>query len=267
MAASLKHQPRIVLYRGFPASSAYIWSPFVTKLETRLRLAGFKYRADQGSFAKAPRGKIPYVEITYEGQQTPVGLGDSAMIARHLVEDGVCEDLNAGLSPAGRAQDACIRALLEDKLYFYQGRERWHDNYDTMVSHVMSSIPWPVRPLIGALAYRGMMRTLHGQGTGRFSSEEIAAFRHDIWADVGALLAEARSKTPPKDGETPFWVLGGAGPSEADATVYGFIASGLLCAAAPDTQKTIRSHPVLVDYAGRIHERYFGDYDCWEAED
>lgn len=122
MAASLKHQPLIVLYRGFPASSAYIWSPFVTKLEARLRFAGLKYRTDQGSFAKAPRGKIPYVEITYEGQQTPVGLGDSAMIARRLVGDGVCEDLNAGLSPAGRAQDACIRALLEDKLYFYQVR-------------------------------------------------------------------------------------------------------------------------------------------------
>lgn len=112
----------IVLYRGFPASNAYIWSPFVTKLEARLRFAGLKYRADQGSFSKAPRGKIPYVEITHEGQRAPVSLGDSTMIARHLVEDGLCEDLNARLSPAGRAQDASIRALLEDKLYFYQVR-------------------------------------------------------------------------------------------------------------------------------------------------
>lgn len=95
----------------------------------------------------------------------------------------------------------------------------------------MSSIPWPIRPLIGLLAYRGMARTLHGQGTGRFSSEEIAEFRHDVWADVDALLAEARTKAPPADGEAPFWVLGGSGPTEADATVYGFIATGLLCAA------------------------------------
>ncbi len=33
---------------------------------------------------------------------------------------------------------------------------------------------------------------------------------------------------------------------------------------APETQKTVRSFPVLVDYAKRIHAAYFMDYDAWE---
>jgi len=38
------------------------------------------------------------------------------------VEEGRLEDLNAKLSPTERAMDLAIRALLEDKLYFYQVR-------------------------------------------------------------------------------------------------------------------------------------------------
>ena len=74
---------------------------------------------------KAPRGKIPYVSMTKTepGSQTPgppTTIADSTLIVDKLVEDGVLEDLNAKLSPAEKAHDLAIRALLEDKLYFYQ---------------------------------------------------------------------------------------------------------------------------------------------------
>ncbi|OHE99502.1 hypothetical protein CORC01_05302 [Colletotrichum orchidophilum] len=264
MSTPVKSQLHLVLYRGFPVSNAYVWSPFVTKLEARLRFAKLQFRTDQGSMSKAPRGKIPYIEIAHPNQDPPTSLGDTSLIIQRLIDDGVCQDLNETLSPIVRAQDAAIRALLEDKLAFYQSSERWHDNYDTMRSGVLGAIPWPIQPLIGLLAYRGVTRTLYGQGTGRFSSDELAGFRRDVWGHINAFLSEARLTAP--DLQTPFWVLGGKNPSEADATVFGFIASGLGCAAAPDSKEIIKSYPVLVEYAKRIHDVYFEEYALWEGD-
>lgn len=122
MASQLKNQLRIIIYRGFQGSGAYVWLPFVTKLEARLRFAGVSYRTEAGSLSKAPRGKIPYIEISKTDSGSPTTLADTVLITEKLVEDGVLDDLNAKLSPAEKAHDLAIRALLEDKLYFYQVR-------------------------------------------------------------------------------------------------------------------------------------------------
>lgn len=92
----------------------------------------------------------------------------------------------------------------------------------------MQALPYPVQLVVGLLAYRENMKRLHGQGTGRFSAEEIAAFRREVWESFDALLAVSRRKA--KDTET-FWILGGDGPTEADATVFGFVAAVLVCKA------------------------------------
>jgi hypothetical protein len=115
--ASHESQPDITLYRGFRGSGAYTWSPFVTKLEARLRFAGLSYHTEAGSLLQAPKGKIPYVAIS-RMDSGPMVLGDSTLIARKLIGDGLAEDLNANLSPTERAHDLAIRALLEEKLYF-----------------------------------------------------------------------------------------------------------------------------------------------------
>lgn len=98
-----------------------------------------------------------------------------------------------------------------------------------MRSGVLAAIPYPIQLLVGLLAYRSISQTLWGQGTGRYSDEEIVPLKHEVWESVNALLAESRSKAGA--GNEPFWVLGGAEPSEADPTVFGFITSALVCKA------------------------------------
>lgn len=125
MASHLKAQPNITIFRGFQGSGAYVWSPFVTKLEARLRFAGLSYRTEAGSPLKAPRGKIPYIsisktELASQIPVTPTILADSTLIVAKFVEDGVLDDLNAKLSSTDKAHDLALRALLEEKLYFYQ---------------------------------------------------------------------------------------------------------------------------------------------------
>lgn len=115
---ALRTPPTITLYRGFAAGGrgSHVWSSFVNKLEARLRIGGVPYGVGVGSPREAPRGKLPYVKI--EG--SPELLGDTTLITRTFVETGLMADLNAGLTPVQKAQDLAVRALLEDKLCFFQ---------------------------------------------------------------------------------------------------------------------------------------------------
>lgn len=156
-------------------------------------------------------------------------MGDSTLIVKALTERGLLPDLNAALSPAQRAEDLALRALLEEKLYFYGMRERWIDNYYAQREHILWALPWAVRVLVGALIYRTTLKTLHGQGTGRYTGPEILAFKREIWEAVNGLMVASKAKSR-STGE-PFWVLGGESPTEADGTVFGFIVSVLICTA------------------------------------
>lgn len=80
--------------------------------------------------------------------------------------------------------------------------------------------------------YRHSRQTLQGQGTARYTPEEIAAFRLEIWESLNGLLTDVRSSTRgTARSKKPFWVLGEDGPTEADATLFSFIVSVLICTA------------------------------------
>ena len=101
-----------------------------------------------------------------------------------------------------------------------------------MRSNVFGFMPYPLQVLIGLLAYRSMSATLYGQGTSRFSGEEISSFRKQIWESFNALLVESKKKLAVGSSrESPFWLLGGVEPSEADSVLYAFICSTLVCKA------------------------------------
>ena len=107
-----------------------------------------------------------------------------------------------------------------------QVRERWVDNYYTMRDHALMTIPYPMRVVIGMLAYRKVINYQYNLGIGRFSKEEITSFKQEIWQSINDMLAESKSKSK---GNDPFWILGKADPTEADATVFGLTCSILIC--------------------------------------
>jgi len=101
-----------------------------------------------------------------------------------------------------------------------------------MRDHVLAALPYPVKVVVGLLAYRKVCGTLHGQGTMRFSPEEIHAFRQEIWDSVNTLLVESSSKMMTSSAnDNVFFVLGGQKPSEADSVLFGFICSALISTA------------------------------------
>ncbi|KAF2999131.1 hypothetical protein E8E14_004990 [Neopestalotiopsis sp. 37M] len=267
-------KPSITIFRGWKDFGKHVWSPFVIKLEARMRFAGIRYAVDVGSPRTAPKGKVPYVECRRrngsdqgEEEEEVQQVADSTLIIQTLTQRGDLPDLNAALSGPDAARDMALRALLEDKLYFYHMWERWILNYYAMRDHILQTLPHPVRVVVGLIIHRGAVSTLHGQGTGRYCGEEIAAFRYDIWKSVNALLLEARQGQQQQEEaqptSTPFWVLGRDQPTEADAALFGFITSVLISTAAPDSQRVVKGFPVIVDYAQRIQDRYFPDYEKW----
>ncbi|KEY66212.1 hypothetical protein S7711_09225 [Stachybotrys chartarum IBT 7711] len=254
----------LILYRGFPPDGTYTWSPFVNKLEARLRFEGVRYKAGAGSPRDAPRGKIPYLTVQ-RSASAPQSLGDTELIIRALVGEGILTDLNSKLSAVERAHSLGLKAVLEDRVYFYTVREKWVDNYYAMRAGVLASVPWPMQIPVGVLVYRSVTTMLHGQGTGRLSAEEVETLNEEAWESINAIISEARTRSSGAvQSREPFWVLGGEQPTELDATIYGFITSSLVCdAAAPVTKRAVESHSALVDYAERIHDRFFPDYKKW----
>lgn len=221
--------PALTVFRGFPVTNAHAWSPFTTKLEARLRFNSVPYRLGVGSPPAAPRKKIPYIEVNGdEDRGQKQSMGDTSLIVRHLISEGQLKDLNEKLTPVQRAHDLAIRSLMEDKLYFYGVREKWFDNYEIIRAKSLAAIPWLIRIIVGFFIRRTVGQALHGQGAGRFTDDEVQVFNEEIWENINALLLEARKAAV---AEEPFWVLGGEEPTEADATLYGFIAGTLVCVA------------------------------------
>src|SRR5687768_14957509 len=83
-------------------------SPYVTKTEIHLKMAGLAYHKDLSGFAKAPKGKLPYID---DGEI----VADSTFIRAHL-EKKYALDLDAGLDAAQRALSWTVERMLEDHL-------------------------------------------------------------------------------------------------------------------------------------------------------
>ena len=121
----------LILYRGFAPTNTYTWSPFVTKLEARLRFDSIKYKCLEGSTREGPRGKVPYVDFGGMGktggeqasERDETGgkdlLGDSNVIVKEMVRREIVRDLNEDLRSEQALLDLSVRGLLEEKLYFF----------------------------------------------------------------------------------------------------------------------------------------------------
>lgn len=118
---------RITVFAGRHESGCYNWSPFVNKLQARLRFASVSYDITACSLSQAPKGKIPYIGLSSDASlgsskptKPPGFIGDTDLITKHLMGTGDLPNLNQDLAPVEFAQDLALRALLEDKIYFMQ---------------------------------------------------------------------------------------------------------------------------------------------------
>src|SRR5215217_7711116 len=133
----------ITLYTFGPAFDLPDPSPFVTKAEVLLKMAGLSYRIDTGGLSKAPKGKLPYIE------DDSVKIADSTFIRWHI-EKKYGFDFDRGLSAEQRATAWAYEKMAEDHLYWTLVEARWFDdeNFKRGPVKFFERVPAPVRPLI-----------------------------------------------------------------------------------------------------------------------
>jgi glutathione S-transferase len=231
----------IMLYTFGPGFGLPDPSPFVTKAEVLLKMAGLAYRTDASGFRQAPKGKLPYIDD--DGER----VADSTFIRWHL-ENKYRIDFEKGLSAEQRAIGWAFEKMAEDNLYWTIVDARWFDeaNFAKGPMEFFRKIPAPVRPLMVAFIRRQLKRTLYGQGMGRHKPAEIVALGTRSIAAIAEFL-----------GSKPFFM--GSEPAGVDATIFAFVA-GTLCPHFDTPLRTAAErHDNLRRYVGRMTARYYPD--------
>ena len=133
----------ITLYNFGPAFGLPDPSPFVMKVETLLKMSKLPYRTDATGFAKAPKGKIPY--INDDGVTVP----DSTFIRWHI-EKKYRIDFDRGLSAAQKANAWAFEKMAEDQLYWVSVHDRWmiDENFRKGPVRFFDSVPATIRPVV-----------------------------------------------------------------------------------------------------------------------
>ena len=214
-------------------------SPFVTKAEILLKMAGLAYRTDTTGFSKAPKGKLPYIED--DGER----VADSTFIRFHI-EKKYGFDFDRGLTADHRATAWAFEKMAEDQLYWTLVDARWMNdaNFAKGPINFFKGVPAPLRPFIVAMIRRKVRQSLHGQGTGRHTPAEIT--------QLGTRSIDAIATHL---GPNAFFM--GAEPTGVDATVFPFVA-GTLCPVFDTPLRTAAErHDNLRRYVGRMTARYY----------
>jgi len=233
----------ITLYAFGPAFGLPDPSPFVTKAEVLLKMAGLGYTVDTATgFKKAPKGKLPYLEDDGEI------VGDSTFIRWHL-EKKYGIDFDRGLDDEQRAVAWAFERMLEDHLYWAVVHARWMDdlNFDKGPRTFFQRVPAPMRQVVVAMVRRQIRRALHGQGMGRHSREEIVALGTRS-IDAGADFLS----------DKPFMM--GSEPAGVDATAFAFTAGALCPLFETPLRSAVERHNNLKRYAGRMAERFYPEH-------
>lgn len=213
-------------------------SPFCTKLETWLRVAGVPHTVAPWTPFVAPKGKMPSVRV--DGAL----MGDSQLIIEHL-ERTRGASLDAHLSPAQAATSRLIRRTLEEGTYFALVPARWLTDagFAVVRAHYFNDLPTPIRQIFPWIARSGVRSSMQKQGSGRHPMP--------VLVDIGAADLRAIATIL---GDQPY--LFGDAPTLADCVLYAFWSTMVETVAMP--WANLRDElPNLAAHHDRIRARWF----------
>jgi glutathione S-transferase len=236
----------IVLSGGGPNFGLPEISPYVTKTEVQLRIAGIPFEKRFAHPQEGPKGQIPFIE---DGGRM---IGDSAFIRMHVEQEyGV--DLDAGLSPEQRAIAFAIESMVDHQLAPAVGYFRWlvPANFAKGPAQFFAFVPADQRDAFMEDVLKRVRADSVARGAGRHSEEEIAHVAARALRAIELLLADK-----------PY--LMGDAPVGADAFVFAVLAGAI----TPFFDTPVRDHaissPTLVAYVDRMMARFYPDF-AWDA--
>ncbi len=221
-------------------------SPYVTKSEIQLRMAGLPYVKVQGWREDSPKGQLPYIEDASEK------IADSTFIRGHI-EARYGVDLDAGLTTVARAQAWAIERMCENHLAWTSGHFRFllPENFEKGPAHWFDSAPETARPVLRAQLLEAVSANIRAVGVGRHSEPEILALASRSLMALDALL-----------GDKAFMM--GEEPTSVDAIVFAVLAGMLTPFFDSPLRRRAERFPRLVAYTARMMARFYPDF-AWAA--
>lgn len=247
MIQSSQTQP-IVLFGGGPAFGLPETSPYVTKTEVQLKMAGLLYSKERGMPQQSPKGQIPWIE---QGERR---VADSTFI-RAYIEEAHGIDLDAGLSEVERAQAWAIERMVENQLGWCAAWFRFKDeaNFEKGPGRWFDAMPAEQRDGMLESLRTAVDTNLKAVGVGRHTPPEIVMLGVKSLAALSTLL-----------GDKPY--LFGDRPTGTDATVFAIVANVLTPFFESPLRREAEGYANLVAYVDRMMARFYPEF-AWKAEE
>jgi glutathione S-transferase len=225
----------ITLYGFGPGFGLPEISPYVTKTEVQLKMAGLDYRKTRGRPDQSPKGQLPFVDD--DGEL----IADSTFIRAHI-EARYGVDLDAGLTGAERAQAWAIERMVENHLGWCMVHARWllKDNFDKGPSHFFDQAPEGVREA-ARLQVNANVRAV---GIGRHADDEIADLGEKSLDALAELLGGKR-------------FLMGDHATSVDAVAFAQVAAILTPFFESPLRRRAERFESLIAYRDRMMRRFY----------
>lgn len=217
-------------------------SPFVTKTEVQLQMAGVAFTKERALPDASPKGQVPFLA------DGGILVADSTFIRMHIERiHGI--DLDQGLTARQRAEAWAIERMIENHLTTALAYARWllPENFAKGPGRWFDGAPQGMREdVLGRVA-----DALKAQGIARHAPDEVVELGDRSLRALSVLL-----------GDKPY--LMGEQPVAVDATAVGALAGIMTPFFESELRRRAEGYPNLVAYVARMMARYFPDHP-WPA--
>ena len=222
-------------------------SPFVTKTEVQLKMAGLAFRKERAMPPASPKGQLPFIEDDGEV------IADSTFIRAHL-EGKYGFDFDAGFDRERRAQAWAFERMIEHHVYWALVGARWVDpeNFAKGPSHFFDGAPEHARERLREDAQFRVAENYLLSGLGRHAPDD------DVELAVRSLFALSVQL-----GEKPY--LMGERPCGSDATAFAALAGILTPFFSSRLRDRAAEFENLAAYVDRMMLQYYPEF-AWKGE-
>jgi glutathione S-transferase len=217
-------------------------SPFVTKTEVQLKMAGLAYRKERAMPPASPKGQLPFID---DGGEV---VADSTFIRAHI-ERKYGFDFDAGLSLQERAQAWAFERLIEHHVYWALVGARWVDpaNFAKGPAHFFDGAPEQRREKLREDAQFRVAENYLLSGLGRHAPDD----------DVELALRSLFALSVQLDQKS---FLMGEHRCGMDATAFGALAGILTPYFASKLRERTEQFHNLNAYVDRMMAHYYPDF-------
>ena len=181
-------------------------SPYVTKTEIHLKMAGLAYVKEPAHPDLSPKGQLPWID------DHGALIADSHFIRLHL-EAKYGFDFDAGLSEVERAQAWALERMIENHFGWTLAGVRWlvEENYAKGPARYFAGMPREAQAAIKQEVQSEVRARIHAVGIGRHTPEEILGLGERSLAALSLMLGDKR-------------YFMGEEPTGVDAVAFGVLA-------------------------------------------